>query len=119
MKEYCDVQTVATEVSVDVTTNTVENIYENEKLSFRTLEKQDNCSSGCLTDSTGPVKNSCCVFPFIYKDKKHNTCVEVKGAKAWCSTSVDSNQEYLHNMWGYCNPTCTFQAPSPYLERRY
>ena len=77
-----------------------------------------SCTSDCGTDSTGPVKDKCCVFPFTYKGKRHNTCVEVDGSKAWCSTEVDDAGQYIHNKWGFCDQFCVFQTPAPYLDNQ-
>ena len=67
------------------------------------------CGYDCGTDSSGPVKNSCSVFPFTYKGRRHNTCVEVDGDKAWCSTEVDDGGMFIPDMWGYCNQNCLHQ----------
>jgi len=75
---------------------------------------EDACTSGCMTDSSGPRQNSCCLFPFIYNGEEHNTCIEVDGDKAWCSTKLDEGGLFISNEWGYCDKKCVFNTPSPY-----
>ena len=49
-----------------------------------------------------------CVFPFIYRGKKHNGCVpsSKNGKGPWCATKVDSNNKMKTNKWARCNKHC-------------
>ena len=49
-----------------------------------------------------------CVFPFIYRGKKHNGCVpsSKNGKGPWCATKVDSTNKMKTNKWARCNKHC-------------
>ena len=59
----------------------------------------------CQTDG-GPETNKPCVFPFRYKGVEYKSCANIRnnGIK-WCSTEVDSNQNYV-GKWGNCGEGC-------------
>ena len=45
------------------------------------------------------VKAGKCVFPFRYKNKLYNKCLDT-GKGPWCATSVKSKKAI--DTWGYC-----------------
>jgi alkaline phosphatase D len=45
-----------------------------------------------------------CKFPFWYKDVEYNDCISIDETKPWCATSVDAEQNYMPDNWGYCLP---------------
>ena len=45
------------------------------------------------------VKNGKCVFPFKFKRKEHNSCVDT-GHGDWCPTSLTNTG--TTKTWGYC-----------------
>ena len=70
----------------------------------------------CSTTDEGPVSGQCCQFPFLYQGESHHSCVEVEDGRAWCSTKLGTEGEYLPGQWGYCGEDCFFETPSPALE---
>ena len=66
-------------------------------------------SKGCVTVSGGTT-GVACVFPFIFKDKKHNSCtlVDADDGIPWCSTLTDSDGVHLggQGKWGHCPDSC-------------
>nr|XP_036861734.1 binder of sperm protein homolog 2-like [Manis javanica] len=56
---------------------------------------------------TTEFTNKSCVFPFIYGDMIHYTCISVHSDYDWCSLD-----RKFQGRWRYCTgydpPTCTF-----------
>ena len=70
------------------------------------------CSS-CHAGS-GPDTGSPCIFPFIWKEKTHMSCVtDKKKGKKWCSTQVDSSGVHIKGNFGYCNEDCNPTVTRP------
>merc|ERR1712098_505830 len=67
----------------------------------------------CKTNDEGPVKNKTCVFPFIYGEQIHHSCVEIGECRSWCATKVDADGKYCQDEWGYCGEDCVFTMPHP------
>jgi len=68
------------------------------------------CSKNECKTTSGPVVNKKCVFPFIWRGKKYETCTNVgrknKG-KFWCPTSTgDINVTKSSKTWGFCSDDC-------------
>ena len=79
-------------------------------------ESDENFTSSeclCSTNQEGPVKGACCIFPFLYKAESHFSCVEVEDGRAWCSTGLDSQGEFIAGHWGYCGENCFWETPAP------
>ena len=77
-------------------------------------ERRDTDTS-CHTVS-GPDTGSPCIFPFIWKEKTHMSCVtDKKKGKKWCSTRVDSSGFHVKGNYGYCNDDCTPTVTRPDL----
>lgn len=55
------------------------------------------------------------MFPFQYKGKIYNTCVnEASGSKTWCSTEVNEANIHIQGSWGVCDPRlCPKQISKP------
>jgi hypothetical protein len=45
------------------------------------------------------VKSGDCIFPFMYKKKEHNKCLDT-GNGEWCPTSLTKSR--TPKTWGYC-----------------
>ena len=71
--------------------------------------------------STSPFKKFPCIFPFIYKGKQHDECVDGMNGGSWCPTNIQphDNVDYLdsesHNNdqggdWGYCEKSCAISS---------
>ena len=62
-----------------------------------------------------PVKTTagdCCVFPFIYKKKKYQTCTTTgNGNKLWCATTSNYDTD---GKWGNCQITQTHSHGKQY-----
>ena len=67
----------------------------------------------CSTNTLGPVKEACCVFPFSYKSEVHHSCVEVEAGERWCSTNTTADGQFVPDQWGFCGETCYFDTPTP------
>ena len=66
-------------------------------------------SSGCVTVGGGTT-GAACVFPFLYKNKKHTSCtlVDADDGIPWCSTLTDSDGVHVggQGKWGHCPDSC-------------
>ena len=52
------------------------------------------------TCATRTKSNFCCVFPFMYKGRRYNSCTRIKSPKGpWCATTPNYDAD---KMWGYC-----------------
>jgi hypothetical protein len=67
---------------------------------------------------TANLKTGKCKFPFVYREKNHNECIDSKGERdgLWCATSVDKERKM--KTWSYCKtkpklvkPTTQKRAP--------
>ena len=63
----------------------------------------------CLFTFTGSCKTrstngNCCVFPFIYRGKRYNTCTRANSRRLWCSNTPNYDTD---KMFGYCRGTGT------------
>ena len=54
----------------------------------------------------GNKKNHPCVFPFIYKGERYQTCTRKDNNVHWCYTEVDSHGVGVKGKWGNCGPGC-------------
>lgn len=59
----------------------------------------------CRTNDEGPIKNTPCVFPFIFNLKTYHSCTDIgdENGKLWCATLVDKSRNHVRGNWGYCN----------------
>ena len=55
----------------------------------------DPCRSGVRTTG-GTGGGACCVFPFVYKNKQRETCIDFDHDRMWCYVDV------LAQKWGNC-----------------
>ena len=58
----------------------------------------------------GNVKDTPCVFPFIYKSIMYQNCTIQDHDRYWCYTMVNENGMGEGNQWGNCGSGC----PSKY-----
>ena len=60
----------------------------------------------CLT-----IDNRVCKFPFRYKGKLYDTCIEIDSDVPWCSLSTDYKGNHIENLnnRGLCSPSCFVQ----------
>ena len=59
----------------------------------------------CHTNDEGPIKNTPCVFPFIFNLQTYHSCTDIgdDNGKLWCATLVDQSGNHVRGNWGYCN----------------
>ena len=67
---------------------------------LRIIKRYVLISDQCLTTKGIP-----CKFPFKYKRKRYNYCVESPLGN-WCATEVDSNLKMKRQKHGRCNDNC-------------
>ena len=71
-------------------------------LSYRLVEQ-------CETIG-GASPNVDCVFPFIFDNKVHYSCIYDSSTDGhpWCSTKVDENGLHIsqEGHWGHCSNSC-------------
>ena len=62
---------------------------------------------GCHTTS-GPVPNATCIFPFMYNNASHETCIRSRHTpdKYVCPTRVNKYGSWYDKEWGYCGSRC-------------
>jgi len=54
----------------------------------------------------GTTDGTQCIFPFVYDGVSYNSCTRTDGYKAWCSTEVDADGNYIKAKWGRCDEEC-------------
>jgi len=59
----------------------------------------------CVTTGNR-VKGKSCIFPFVYRNEKHNACILDDYSKPWCSTGVDKDLKHLIGQYGECAQQC-------------
>ena len=68
----------------------------------------EDCSH-CMTNGGADI-NSKCIFPFIFKGIKYDTCIwnPSPEGKPICSTLVDANGKHVgkQGKWGNCGAGC-------------
>jgi len=85
------------------------------------LERKFSGTKKCITTPSRPSLNGHpskgeaeCVFPFIYKGVKYNSCIpgnttmSLPPHSLWCSTKVDEEGNHVTKQgeWGYCSSPC-------------
>merc|ERR1712155_115078 len=55
--------------------------------------------TSCHTIS-GPDIGSPCIFPFIFEEEIHLSCLDNEEGQKWCDTKMNSTED---SGWGYCN----------------
>ena len=53
--------------------------------------------SNCAAKTTAGY---CCAFPFIYKNKRYDSCTSVDHNRLWCATTSNYDKD---GKWGNCN----------------
>ena len=108
---------ITTDLVPDQETTTVVTTTGTERPSVWT-ESPAGTDCWCSTNTAGPVKEACCVFPFSYKSEVHHSCVEVEDGSGWCSTNTTQDGQFVPDQWGYCGPSCYFDTPTPQTTPR-
>ena len=58
----------------------------------------------CFMIFVGPIKEDCCVFPYIYQDVEYHNCIDKDHTTFWCATEVDSDGKFKE--WKQCDEAC-------------
>ena len=58
----------------------------------------------CFMIFVGPIKEDCCVFPYIYRDVEYHNCIDKDHTTFWCATEVDSDGKFKE--WKDCDEAC-------------
>ena len=58
----------------------------------------------CFMIFVGPIKEDCCVFPYIYQDVEYHNCIDKDHTTFWCATEVDSDGKFKE--WKDCDEAC-------------
>ena len=45
------------------------------------------------------TSNYCCIFPFIYKGRRYNSCTTKNSKRPWCAKTPNYDRD---KKWGYC-----------------
>jgi hypothetical protein len=66
----------------------------------------------CLTtnEADSPDRNAVCVFPFFFRKKMRNNCINDTDpdSRFWCSTRTDPSGNHIGGLgnWGFCQSDC-------------
>ena len=70
--------------------------------------------------TSGAAVGEACVFPFIFRDKRRDSCIleDSDSGEPWCSVQVDKEGYHISKkgLWGYCASTCPMESSMKYLQ---
>ena len=73
-------------------------------LMLQKMNKEESIPQRAFNISDTSSCSTNCVFPFIYRGRKHDLCSTSDGSSPWCATSV--NMDGVMTSWTYCADDC-------------